>query len=315
LKKRSAFVAWTALVAAIALALGACAHRPPVVPVAPPRPARDTLRVRLEGRVEVVPLEEYVAGCVVAELGSINAPPPAAAAVRDVQAILCRSFAIASPPRHAAEGIDLCATTHCQMFRPVPPTVIGRLSREAAARTAGLVLRAGGRPVAPVYFADCGGRTSAADEVWGGPAVAYLQSVADDTCARRPPWRFEVTVDQLADALRSAQVEVPQAFREVTVARADSAGRASLVRLVGQRTVSMRGDAFRHLVIAAFGPASLKSTLFAIERDGPRLVFVGRGNGHGVGLCQAGLVARASRGDAPGRILADYFPGTTVEPR
>jgi stage II sporulation protein D len=314
LKKRAAFRAIRLLGAALLLWTAACAHRPPAVQ-APVQPERRLLRVRVDGHVEALPVEEYVAGCVAAELGSINAAPPAAAIARDVQAILCRSFALASPARHRDEGFDLCATTHCQMYRPVPATVIGRLSREAAERTSGRVLRVDGRPVPPLYHADCGGRTSGADDVWGGAPVPYLRSVKDDACPRRPPWRFEVGLDRLGEALRAAGILEVRALKDVEIERADAAGRAVLVRLAGQPSQVVRGIDFRSAVIAAFGASSLKSTMFTVTRQGRLLAFEGRGNGHGVGLCQAGLIARAVRGDAPLSILGHYFPGAVVEAR
>jgi stage II sporulation protein D len=306
-----------ALALAALLAAGACASRAPAPPPAtiPQPPPRTTLRIRVDGRVATVPLEEYVAGCVAAELGSLDLAPASAAHARDVQAILCRSYALGSLGRHAAEGADLCATSHCQVYRPVPATGIGRLSREAADRTAGRVLWMDGRPVVPVYHADCGGKTSASVDVWGGPPSAYLASVKDDVCARRPGWRFEVAIDRVAACLRQSPGLDVDGLRDVQVERRDSAGRAALVRLVGTDTRTVRGNDFRTAVIAAFGASSLRSTLFTVTRHGRTLVFDGRGNGHGVGLCQLGLIARAGRGDPLASILSHYFPGTTVRPR
>ncbi len=41
-------------------------------------------------------------------------------------------------------------------------------------------------------------------------------------------------------------------------------------------------------------------------------VFEGRGFGHGVGLCQAGALARVRAGAKPAAILQHYFPGTRL---
>jgi len=273
------------------------------------------VRVRVNGRVATIAIEDYVAGCVAAELGSMPLDARAAAHARDVQAILCRSYALGNLGHHASEGFDVCDSTHCQVYRPVPATAVGRLSKEAADRTAGLVLKVEGQLVVPVYHADCGGRTSAAEDVWGGLPASYLVSVKDDVCPTRPAWRFETTVQRLAAALQGASGFDPAGLRGVEVDKRDSAGRAAWVRMVGARTVSVRGNDFRAAVIAAFGASSLQSTLFTVARRGSTLVFEGRGNGHGVGLCQAGLIARAARGEQPAAIVAHYFPGATVGPR
>jgi stage II sporulation protein D (peptidoglycan lytic transglycosylase) len=311
----------------LAALLQGCAHRaparPPVtIPEPPPvsvparPPQSNTLRVQVGSRIEVVALEEYVAGCVAAELGSIDVPPPAAARARDVQTILCRSYAVASLGRHRAEGFDLCSTTHCQLFRPAPPTAIGRLSREATARTSGQVLLLDGRPVQPSYHADCGGHTTTPADVWGGDSPAYLVSAADDACPRRPPWRLDVTLARLADILGASPATVVDGpLRDVTVERRDASGRAAWIRLTGKRARVVRGSDFRAAVMRSLGPNSLPSTLFEIAQRNGVVRFEGHGNGHGVGLCEAGMIARAARGDTPADILGHYFPGTTVGSR
>jgi stage II sporulation protein D (peptidoglycan lytic transglycosylase) len=331
-KPRASLIGTTLVLGALAALFQGCAHRaparppatvperPPVVvsehpPVAVPArpPEALTLRVKVGTRVEMVPLEEYVAGCVAAELGSIDLLPAAAARARDVQAVLCRSYAVASLGRHGAEGFDLCSTTHCQLFRPVPPTVIGRLSREAAARTAGQLLLLAGRPVQPSYHSDCGGHTTTPGEVWGGDSPSYLVSAPDDACPRRPAWQLEVTLAQLSGILKAAPATVVEGpLREVAVERRDGSGRAAWIRLTGQRARVVRGSDFRAAVMASLGPSSLQSTLFDVVQRKGVVRFEGHGNGHGVGLCEAGMIARARRGDTPTDILAHYFPGTTV---
>lgn len=269
--------------------------------------------MRLDRGVERVATEDYVAGCVAAELGSIDADKPAAARARDVQAILCRSFALASVGRHRDEGFDLCTTTHCQVYRPVPSTVIGRLAREATTRTTGLVLLVKGRPVPPVYHADCGGHTSGAGDVWGGTEVSFLVGASDEACPRRPAWRLEVSLARLEGMLaEDPHTAVEGPLRGVAIDRRDAAGRAAFVRLEARTPRVVRGADFRAALLRALGPTSLRSTLFTVSRRGDALEFEGYGNGHGVGLCQAGAIARAVRGDQPAAILAHYFPGATV---
>ena len=233
-----------------------------------------------------------------------------------MQAILCRSYGTTSVGRHGAEGFDVCSTTHCQIYRPVPATVIGRLSREAAARTAGQVLLFAGRPVRPTYHSDCGGHTTTAGEVWGGDSPAFFVSAPDDACPRRPAWRFEVTLARLAEVLRSSPgLAVDGPLREVAVDRRDSSGRAAWIRLTGRQTLVVRGNDFRAAVAQGLGPSSVPSTLFDVAQRAGTLRFEGHGNGHGVGLCEAGMIARAARGDGPEAILAHYFPGTAIGAR
>ena len=55
------------------------------------------------------------------------------------------------------------------------------------------------------------------------------------------------------------------------------------------------------------GHDKIKSTLFDLKREGGRVVLVGRGNGHGVGLCQWGARALAEQGKNFDQILSRYY--------
>lgn len=63
------------------------------------------------------------------------------------------------------------------------------------------------------------------------------------------------------------------------------------------------------------GARTLRSTLVKIDQPTPDLYrFVGRGNGHGLGLCQIGANGMAQQGYDFRRILAHYYPGTRLLP-
>lgn len=112
-------------------------------------------------------LEDLVAATVSAE-SPPNAPPEALKA----QAILARSWIVASKNRHG--NYDLCDTTHCQHFKEPTPRGI-----QAAKATRGLVLAWQGKPFAPAYSASCGGRTRTAAEVGWPDATSYPYFAVD----------------------------------------------------------------------------------------------------------------------------------------
>lgn len=51
---------------------------------------------------------------------------------------------------------------------------------------------------------------------------------------------------------------------------------------------------------------------YSIEKSGNDFIFYGRGWGHGVGMCQWGAMAMAENGYTAEKILAHYYPGTSV---
>ena len=108
------------------------------------------LRIGLaDGRVARLNVDEYVSGSVPAEAALGGLDPATARATAEVQAIVARTYAFANRRRHAQEGFDLCATTHCQVYRPLShwPAPIAELARDAARATSGLVITYGERPI------------------------------------------------------------------------------------------------------------------------------------------------------------------------
>ena len=74
----------------------------------------------------------------------------------------------------------------------------------------------------------------------------------------------------------------------------------------------MTGEEFREALTRAWGARTIRSTRFTLERAGLTYVFAGQGFGHGVGLCQAGALARVRAGASPAAVLQRYYPGTAL---
>ncbi len=52
---------------------------------------------------------------------------------------------------------------------------------------------------------------------------------------------------------------------------------------------------------------------FSATREGETLTLVGRGFGHGAGLCQYGAAAMGESGELVQDIIKFYYPGATVK--
>jgi stage II sporulation protein D len=60
--------------------------------------------------------------------------------------------------------------------------------------------------------------------------------------------------------------------------------------------------------------ARMRSTLWdRIEDKGDSISIIGRGYGHGAGLCQVGAYEMAKDGKSASQILEYYFPGAKVQ--
>ena len=281
-----------------------------------------TLRVEVEvddtHRIEMMSLEDYVRGSVPAEMPLAEADDAVADRLARLQAILARTYALANRGRHADEGFDLCSDTHCQVY--IPPEhqseAIGRLVAAAVDRTRGLIITDGNGPIQALFHADCGGHTSSATDVWGGPAPTYLGGVRDTLCVTTPRdgWHLALNIDHLRRMLNTAEdTAVGHHLDRIAVVSRDPAGRASRVGLTGERHRVIPGARLRAVISGQLGPRAFRSTLFDIEHQADRIVFSGHGFGHGVGLCQTGAIVRARHGESIDAILGHYYPGTWLE--
>ncbi len=243
-----------------------------------PMPANHvTVKLFRDSRIASMEMEDYVDGVLGGEASGMH--PEAMKAM----AVAARSYATANRGRHRAEGYDFCESTHCQDLR-----LGGRSAktRDAVDGTSGEALWYQGSPARIFYHKDCGGVTEAAGEVWSNIRVPYLRQLQDPFCARngRAEWR------------------APVEARELAVVGRTSSGRVSRVRVDGRL--------FGYEDFQRATGNAVKSPLFQVARTGSGFVVSGRGEGHGVGLCQTGAQVRAEQGHDYRRILDFYFPGT-----
>jgi stage II sporulation protein D len=267
--------------------------------------SRRILRLKT-GKVEEVPLEDYVAAVVPPEIGG-HAP----AGALEAQAVAARSYALARAERHLEDGADLCDGTHCQVFRGL--AAVTAASRAAAASTAGRVLAQRGRVIAAPFHAVCGGRTARPRDVWDDEETPDLEPVDDDAClsASGAAWTFTLARRDVPSL--AATVGFPEG-RLLEIYGHDSSRRVSMVRLAAPGGTSriVRGFVFRKAASDLWGWASVRSTDFEVEESRAAYLLRGRGTGHGAGLCQAGAIARARRGETVETILGLYYRGASV---
>ena len=229
----------------------------------------------LEVRVragELVPIVIADLETVVASAVAAESLPSAPSEALRAQAIATRSFYLASPARH--RDFDFCDTTHCQFLRAPPAE--SAAARAAAADTKGLVLLHAGEVLAALFSASCGGRTRTLAEA--GMAVQGYPYYAVDCppCrASAPEWESSLAAGY------AAQLE-----------NRTEANRIELGRALGWNVIPGYNYQVRHV--------------------GETIIVHGRGEGHGIGLCQRGASAMAASGADHRVILSRYYPNTVV---
>jgi len=255
-----------------------------------------------------MPMEEYIAGVLAGEAGNFKSDEALKA-----MAVAARTFAMHFGSRHALDGFEFCDTTHCQDLRLAG--IDARL-RRIADSTAGEVLWYDGEPAATYYYANCAGTTEDGRYILGNDEAPapYLVQHSDRYCIRSggSQWQSEVSKRELQRALADDGIVVPGTLRSVSVLHRTSSGRVEFLRVVGISSVTVSGPAFRAAVGRHIGWDRLKSSLFDVNDHGDRVVFHGRGAGHGVGLCQVGAEVMGEEGHSYREILSFYYPGTKL---
>jgi stage II sporulation protein D len=251
--------------------------------------------------VNEVPLEEYVAGVLRAEVGE-KWPPEALRA----QAIAARTYGAYHRLLGAGKPYHLMASTaHQQYAGRVGP---GSPAWAAATETAGQVRLWEGELFPAFYHTESGGFTEDPRTVFAARNMPALRAVRCEFSAGSPHfyWTLDLKLADLAEMLRRSDAAVGAVTAIEVVERTPSL-RATWVAVQGTRgSVRVRGSDLRRII----GNDVLKSTLFAVAVYADTAQFAGRGYGHGVGLCQWGAKGMAEQGYLARQILEFYYPGT-----
>ncbi len=241
-----------------------------------------------------MPLEDYVAAVLAGESASFKSDEALKA-----MAVAARTYAVHFESRHKLEGFDFCDTTHCQDVR------LGNQSvrvRQAVAATQGELLWYEGRPAATYYHRSCGGELDSATALDPNLHAPYLRRHTDQYCSRTDEWHASVSLADLSRALN-------RPANNVAVADRDDSGRVTTLLISGH---PISATDFRLAVGRALGWDKLRSDLYELQIQNGTANFRGRGQGHGVGLCQTGADNMGQQGKNYREILAYYYPGTAV---
>ena len=255
-----------------------------------------------------MPVEDYVKAVLAVESSDFQQPESMKA-----MAVAVRTYAARFRGRHKMEGFDFCDTTHCQALRwnAVNPRIA-----TAVDATQGEILWFGDTPAETYYHQSCGGAIAAGTEVWPTLHAPYLVAHADPYCLVGGGLRWEsaISITDLNQALRAASIEPPRGWTVMEIASRTPSGRVQRLKLLGGNPSSslVSASSLRFAVDRALGWKTIRSNLYEIRSAEGRIVFSGRGSGHGVGLCQAGAEEMAREGKSYREILSFYYSGTEL---
>jgi len=282
-----------------------------------------------------VPLETYLKGVVPYEIGGTS-PLEALKA----QAVAARSEAVIAltSKLYSGEFYDLTSDVECQVFSGNKKRT--SLSDQAVDETAGLIISENGQPMNAYYASNCGGRAELIQNVWPGRnrLESYGMSLPDNDVRKGPSlkwswkarrwiksspdvycnpdsntflpgwskknfrWSREFTVQELTEMLTD-NADLGK-FKRIRVLKRGPSGRIYKARIIFERG---KLDIDGELTLRQLFSPSLRSSAFYVKRRSDKVVIHGAGWGHGVGMCQSGAVAQATRGRSFEQILKHYY--------
>jgi SpoIID/LytB domain protein len=247
---------------------------------------------------------------------------------------------------------DVCADDHCQRYQGISKRVSAQAA-EAVKLTRGLFLVHDGNICDARFSKCCGGLTESFENVWDDNYVPYLSSISDsqishptirnETEAERwitshpdaycntsdekilatilPPndrqtkdffrWKVEYDLEELGEIIRMKSGIDFGTIVDIIPLQRGFSGRLVKLRIKGSKRTITIG---KELEIRRWlSKTHLYSSAFVARKNSKRLVLLGAGWGHGVGMCQIGAAIMAVKRKTAEEIVKHYFRNTTLQ--
>ena len=247
--------------------------------------------------INELPMEDYVEGVTVAEVGSdweIEA--------LKAQAVISRTYAVYQKKKRNVGSIyHITSSVLHQVYKGknFDPRVA-----YAVTETKGEILTFEGKPIVAFYHSTAGERTENPEEVFG-KSYPYLRSV-ELRCELSPycVWERRIQIAEIEEALNLPGI------KEISIKSYTSTKRVKELNVINNSgTTTIKATELRK----SLGWNHLPSTNFNITHDGEAIIFKGKGFGHGVGLCQWSTLGMALGGKNYKEILSFFYPGTAIQ--
>ncbi|MBU0468590.1 MAG: SpoIID/LytB domain-containing protein [Candidatus Omnitrophica bacterium] len=224
------------------------------------------------------------------------------------QAVATRTYALYQTIVNKAQQFDVTSDIYSQVYG-------GRSAERfrtniAAERTKKQILDYEGE-VLPAYFhANCGGYTEDVSELWKHD-LPPLKGVACTFCAKGPhnQWKTNFQLKAIQEKLNEKGHNVGL-IKGIEILAKNRSGRIKTLKIETRegKSITISGKDFRNAV----GPNDLKSNKYDLVMKGYYVDIVGRGWGHGVGMCQWGAYQMANEKYNYREILEHYYPGAKI---
>lgn len=219
---------------------------------------------------------------------------------------------------------DILPDTRDQVYGGVDAET--QYSNRVVDETRNLILTYENKPAIIFYHSTCGGTTEAAENVFTKIDIPYLRSVKDGSspyCRISPRYEWTEIIPEykIIDRLFSTGFISGKNFKinNINVNSLFESGRINELEFIltsngKEQKVKLYGNNIRTILRTADDNSILRSNFFDIRLSSNRTIIItGRGNGHGVGMCQWGAIGMSRNGKSQNEILNHYYPGTIIK--
>ena len=253
--------------------------------------------------INIVDLERYIKGVLYHEV-SHRWPIETLKA----QAVAARTYALYRMQVNKDADYDVTSDIYSQVYG-------GKSSERyrtniAVNRTKDLVMTYNGKILPAYYHATCGGMTENAGALWEH-AIPPLRGVRCPFCRQSPhfQWKKNFRLKDIQDKLNARGYDIGL-IKTIEVIERNPSGRITTLRITARdgKTITIAGKDFRDII----GPNIIKSNNYEVVMQGYYMDLLGKGWGHGVGMCQWGAYFMAQQRYRYDAILQYYYPGMAI---
>jgi stage II sporulation protein D len=275
--------------------------------------------------INVLNIEDYLKGVLPPEIGRLKKKGFEAL---KAQSVAARTYAYSRIAANSEKRYDLVNDIMDQVYIGIRGEY--GLANKAIEETRGEILTYNGETITAYYHSTCGGYTEEVANVWDQHINGYLQSINDsDYCewSKFHDWEMTWEPAELASYLRD-YLAAKRDFQDDSLVITDievveryPSGRISYLKVLTDHGEFLF---FKDQIRWAFRRPGkpnqiLPSSNFQIRLwrdmngDITEITAVGKGYGHGVGMCQTGAIGRARAGHSYDQILKTYYTGVELK--
>jgi stage II sporulation protein D len=259
-------------------------------------------------QIEHIPLEEYVAGVVAAEM-----PAEFEIEALKAQSLAARTYIVkqllSKNDPSVPSGSNVTDTVLHQVYynRQELKKLWGmdydwkmEKVEKAVSETAGKILTYDDSPITAAFFSTSNGYTENSEAYWSN-SMPYLKSVES-------PWDKESPkfLDQMVVDVREFEKKLGvQLSTDGTLGKIIERTPGQRIKLVSINGKELTGKEIREKL-------ELRSTDFNWTRKGNQIVITTKGYGHGIGMSQYGANGMAAEGKNYEEIVTYYYKGADV---